>query len=187
VGCLTHSLSIVHYLKSKFWKKGKKKKRWNARPLNIVWRVQLCHQLVPSAKNCPYIMDMVTDRNITCWWATTHREKSNFIQLSLSHELSKLLLSSKQSTMRTCGLGQPALWMRTTVDHRDNPRKSRTLHCCDVSYFTACLCHQCHTPTDSTGPAKVTSDVLWRKTCWFCEFFVNRISYDFSLNCSLTF
>jgi hypothetical protein len=133
-----------------FWKK---QEMGNARPLNIVWRVQLCHQLIASARNCPYVMYMVTDRNIT------RRETRDFIQLSLSHELSKLLSSSKQSTTRTCGLERPALRMRTTADRTDNPGKSRTLHRCDVSYFTACLCHQHHTLTDSTGPAEITSDI----------------------------
>ena len=47
--------------------------------------------------------------------------------------------------------------MRTTVDRMDNPRKSRTLHHSDVSYFSLRLCHQRHTMTDNNGPAEVNS------------------------------
>ena len=147
--------------RSEFWRKHKikwnKKRDGNARSLNIVWQVQLCHQLVGSARNCCYIMHVVIDRNITRWQVTARTETCSFIQLSLSHELSKLLSSSKQSTTRTCALEQTALWMRTTADHTDNPRKSRTLHHCDISYFSVHLCHQHHRLTDSNGPAEVTS------------------------------
>jgi hypothetical protein len=38
----------------------KKEEMGNARPLSIVWQVQLCHQLIVSARNCCYIMHMVT-------------------------------------------------------------------------------------------------------------------------------
>lgn len=136
---------------------GRKKIDGNARPLNIVWRVQLCLQLRVSARNCCYIMHMVTDRNITCWPVTARTDTCSFIQLSLSHELSKLLSSSKQSTARTCALEQPALRMHTTVDRKDNPRKSRTLPHSDVPYFSLCSCHQQHTLTDNNSPAEVNS------------------------------
>jgi len=50
--------------------------------------------------------------------------------------------------------------MHTTVDHMDNPRKNRTEHHCDVSYFSVRSCRQRHTLTDNNGPAQVNF-----KTC----------------------